>query len=70
MHGFMIYACIVCLQKMIGVCSKKELSQLDTMLPLNPSTDVWKGAQPVTKIIDSIYPFSSDRKRPTINEVR
>ena len=61
---------ILCLQKMDGVCSKKELSQLDTMLPLNPSTDEWKEAQPVTKISDSMYPFSTDKKRPTINEVR
>ena len=57
-------------QKMVGVCSKKELDQLDTMLPLNPSTDVWREAQPVTKITDSVYPFDLDGKRPTVIEVR
>ena len=55
---------------MAGVCSKKQLGQLDTMLPLNPSTDVWREAQPVTKITDSLYPFGGDGKRPTVNEVR
>jgi len=58
------------LQKMVGVCSKKELGQLNTMLPLNPSTDVWKEAHPVTKITDSVYPFDDDGQRPTPNEVR
>ncbi|XP_065899176.1 BAI1-associated protein 3-like isoform X2 [Dysidea avara] len=54
---------------MVGVCSKKQLGQLDTMLPLNPSTDVWREAQPVTKITDSLYPFGGDGKRPTVNEL-
>jgi len=60
--------CMFLLQ--IGMCSKKELGQLDTMLPLNPSTDMWRKAHPVTKNTDSMYPFSCDRKRPSINEVR
>ena len=51
---------------MVGMSSKIELGQLDTMLPLNPSIDVWREAQPVTKITDSLYPFG---KRPTVNEV-
>jgi len=56
---------------MTGLGNRKELGHLDTMLPLNPSTDVWKEAQPVTKITDSMYPFGDDySKRPTINEVR
>ncbi|XP_065899174.1 BAI1-associated protein 3-like [Dysidea avara] len=53
-------------KKMVGMSSKIELGQLDTMLPLNPSIDVWREAQPVTKITDSLYPFG---KRPTVNEL-
>ena len=57
------------LQKMVGGYSKKELSQLDTFLPLNPSSDVWREALPVTRITDSMYPFDDDGKRPTKAEV-
>jgi len=56
---------------MAGLGNKKELGQLDTMLPLTPSTDMWREALPVTKITDSMYPFGDDNsKRPTVNEVR
>jgi len=55
---------------MVGVSNKKELGQLDTLLPLNPSSDVWREALPVTKITDSMYPFDDEGKRPTVNEVR
>ena len=55
---------------MVGVSNKKELGQLDTLLPLNPSFDVWREALPVTKITESMYPFDDDGKRPTVNEVR
>ena len=58
------------LQKMPDTGYEKELDQLDTMLPLNPSTDVWREAQPVTKITDSVYPFNAKKTRPTENEVR
>ena len=58
------------LQKMVGVSNKKELGQLDTLLPLNPSSDVWREALPVTKITDSMYPFDDGGKRPTVDEVR
>ena len=56
---------------MASMGCRKELGQLDTMLPLNRSTDVWREAQPVTKITDSLYPFGddNDNKRPTVNEV-
>ena len=70
-HSLLKVMCLnFLLQEMIGVCSKKEYGQLDTMLPLNPSTDVWREAQPVTKITDSVYPFGDDGKRPTSDEVR
>jgi len=57
---------------MVGVSSKKELDKLevDKLLPFSPSPNVWKKAQPVTKITDDVYPFNSEKTRPTENEVR
>ena len=59
-------------QKIVGVCNKKEVDQLDTLLPVHSSTesDVWKQAQPVTEITDAVYPFNTRKTRPTENEVR
>jgi len=60
------------LQKVVGVCSTKELHQLelDKLLPINPFPDVWKNALAVTKITDAVYPFNTKKTRPTENEVR
>ena len=62
----------ILIQKIVGVCSKKEVDQLDTLLPVHSSTefDVWKQAQPVTQITDPVYPFNTRKSRPTENEVR
>ena len=60
------------LQKVVGVCSTQELDQLelDKLLPINLFPDVWKKAQPVTKITDAVYPFNTKKTRPIENEVR
>jgi len=59
----------VLLQKLIRTSSKKELDQLKTLLPVNPSTNMWREAQPVTEITDPVYPFGTDERRPTKEEV-
>ena len=61
---------LILLQKYIRKSSRKSVGRLKTLLPLNPSSDVWKEALPVTKITDSMYPFDDDGKRPTKVEVR